>query len=1025
MQENTVEKEIKTQERVVDLFKNELGYEYIGDLQGLDNKNIREDELKSWLKSRGYSDKLIDKALKKLQDENHTSGGRKLYDANEAIYSLLRYGVKAIEEVGENNQSVWLIDWDNPLANKFSIAEEISVKTTNGEFDKRPDIVLYINGIAVCVLELKRSSVSVSEGIRQNLSSQDKRFIESFFTTVQLVMAGNESEGLRYGVIETPEKYFLEFKENGEKLSLYGGLKVICGRERLVEILHDFIIYDCGIKKTCRHNQYFGVKRAQEFLHDKKGGIIWHTQGSGKSLSMVWLAKWIKENLNSSVLIISDRTELDEQIENVFNSVKESIYRTKSGADLLEKLSNAEHSLICSLVHKFGRNGAEDESDDGAMSAYLDDIKRRAGNFKVNGDVVVFVDECHRTQSGKLHEAMKMLMPDAIFIGFTGTPLLKNDKKSSVQVFGEFIHTYKFDEAVRDGVVLDLVYEARDIEQWLGSKDKLDKEFENKTRGLSDLAKGEVKARWATLQRLMSSKQRLEKIVGDIFFDMENKTRLRERGNAIFVCSSVYEACEAYKIFSDNGFEQKCAVISSYRPTASAIRNEITPDGMSDGEYKYKIYKQMIANYYDINTKDVDDAKADKFELDVKKEFKEKPEQMKLLIVVDKLLTGFDAPSATYLYIDKPMRDHGLFQAICRVNRLDGESKEYGYIVDYRDLFKSLEKAYSDYTKEAFGGYDESDIVGLLKDRLEKGKEDLENTWEILDAICEGVKSPKSDKEFIEYFCGDSRENLKDEMQTRRLSFYRAVASFIRAYDGVANELLKLGYSTEQEQQWANRIKNFSMLRDTVKLASGDYVDMRKWDSDMRTLINRYVNAGDSKVLAEFEDKGLLEILIQNEGISKEKKEALGGNEAVAEAIENNIRRIIVDNNPLNPKFYENLSQILDELIEQRKKGALDYEKYLKEVINLAEQLQIKNTNNIYPPEINSDGKRAIYDNFSQDIDWIARLDETIKTYKSDGYIGNKMKERELMRTIKPLSDEKGVDIDKLFELIKLQEEYQ
>lgn len=1025
MQENTVEKEIKTQERVVDLFENELGYEYIGDLQGLDNKNIREDELKSWLKSRGYSDKLIDKALKKLQDENHTSGGRKLYDANEAIYSLLRYGVKAIEEVGENNQSVWLIDWDNPLANKFSIAEEISVKTTNGEFDKRPDIVLYINGIAVCVLELKRSSVSVSEGIRQNLSSQDKRFIESFFTTVQLVMAGNESEGLRYGVIETPEKYFLEFKENGEKLSLYGGLKVICGRERLVEILHDFIIYDCGIKKTCRHNQYFGVKRAQEFLHDKKGGIIWHTQGSGKSLSMVWLAKWIKENLNSRVLIITDRTELDEQIENVFNGVKESIYRTKSGADLLEKLSNAEHSLICSLVHKFGRNGAEDESDDGAMSAYLDDIKRRAGNFKVNGDVVVFVDECHRTQSGKLHEAMKMLMPDAIFIGFTGTPLLKNDKKSSVQVFGEFIHTYKFDEAVRDGVVLDLVYEARDIEQWLGSKDKLDKEFENKTRGLSDLAKGEVKARWATLQKLMSSKQRLEKIAGDILFDMENKTRLRERGNAIFVCSSVYEACEAYKIFSDNGFEQKCAVISSYRPTASAIRNEITPDGMSDGEYKYKIYKQMIANYYDINTKDVDDAKADKFELDVKKGFKEKPEQMKLLIVVDKLLTGFDAPSATYLYIDKPMRDHGLFQAICRVNRLDGESKEYGYIVDYRDLFKSLEKAYSDYTKEAFDGYDESDIVGLLKDRLEKGKEDLENTWEILDAICEGVKSPKSDKEFIEYFCGDSRENLKDEMQTRRLSFYRAVASFIRAYDGVANELLKLGYSTEKEQQWANRVKNFSMLRDTVKLASGDYVDMRKWDSDMRTLINRYVNAGDSKVLAEFEDKGLLEILIQNEGISKEKKEALGGNEAVAEAIENNIRRIIVDNNPLNPKFYENLSQILDELIEQRKKGALDYEKYLKEVIKLAKQLQIKNTNNIYPQKINSDGKRAIYDNFSQDIDWIARLDETIKTYKSDGYIGNKMKERELMRTIKPLSDEKGVDIDKLFELIKLQEEYQ
>ena len=215
------------------------------------------------------------------------------------------------------------------------------------------------------------------------------------------------------------------------------------------------------------------------------------------------------------------------------------------------------------------------------------------------------------------------------------------------------------------------------------------------------------------------------------------------------------------------------------------------------------------------------------------------------------------------------------------------------------------------------------------------------------------------------------------------------------------------------------------MLRDAVKLASGDYVDMRKWDSDMRTLINRYVNAGDSKVLAEFEDKGLLEILIQNEGISEEENGALGGNESAAEAIENNIRRIIVDSNPLNPKFYENLSQILDELIEQRKKGALDYEKYLKEVIGLAKKLKNKSTGKTYPTPVNTTAKQAIYDNFSQDIDWIARLDEAIKKYKPDGYIGNIMKERELMRTIKPLSDEKDVDIDKLFRLIKLQKEYQ
>lgn len=361
---------------------------------------------------------------------------------------------------------------ENPEANDFAIAEEV---TYNGENKKRPDLVLYVNGIALGVIELKRSTVSVSEGIRQNLDNQQKAFIRNFFTTIQLVMAGNDLEGLRYGVIETPEKYYLQWKETAESpytnmLDLH--LAQICNKQRLLELIHDFIVFDAGVKKTCRHNQYFGVTATKPFIQRNEGGIIWHTQGSGKSLTMVWLAKWIRENITDSrVLIITDRTELDEQIEKVFNGVEEEILRTRSGADLVTRLNQTKPWLICSLVHKFGRQ--EEEDKDADTDDFIEQIKRNIpADFNPKGKLFVFVDECHRTQSGKLHSAMKSILPDAQFIGFTGTPLMKKDKKKSVEVFGPYIHTYKFDEAVNDGVVLDLRYEARDIDQRVKSQKK-------------------------------------------------------------------------------------------------------------------------------------------------------------------------------------------------------------------------------------------------------------------------------------------------------------------------------------------------------------------------------------------------------------------------------------------------------------------------------------------------------------------------------------------------------------------------
>ncbi|MBC7751039.1 MAG: HsdR family type I site-specific deoxyribonuclease, partial [Candidatus Saccharibacteria bacterium] len=414
---NAAQAERATQNRVVDLFRNELGYRYLGNLEKeLDNSNIREQDLRNYLQATGkYAPELIDKAIFSLKKASAINTGDELYPTNKAVYSILRYGVKERLEAGENKETVQLIDWDNPAKNDFAIAEEVTIKN---QHTRRPDLVLYINGIAMGMIELKRAGVTASEGIRQCRSNQDELFIKSFFTTIQLVMAGNDSQGLYYGTTLTSEKYFLKWKEdndvyNEDEILLDKHLKQFCSKARLLEIVHNFVIFDNGVKKLCRPNQYFGVIEAQKKLAKKEGGIIWHTQGSGKSLTMVWLAKWILENkpggAGQRVLIVTDRTELDEQIEGVFNGVEESIVRPISGVDLVEKLNATSPRLLCSLIHKFGGK------DENSSSQFIEDLKIPK-DFRAKGDFVVFIDECHRTQSGDLHKAMKALLPDAIFI---------------------------------------------------------------------------------------------------------------------------------------------------------------------------------------------------------------------------------------------------------------------------------------------------------------------------------------------------------------------------------------------------------------------------------------------------------------------------------------------------------------------------------------------------------------------------------------------------------------------------------
>ena len=798
-----------TQDRVVALFHEELGYRCLGDWTDRDgNSNVETGLLTENLANRGYTAAQIAIAVHKLRTEADNPN-RSLYENNKAVYSLLRYGVQAKTDVGKVTDQVKLIDWEHPQENDFAIAEEVTLK---GNYERRPDLVLYVNGIAIAVIELKCSRVSIGDGIRQLLSNQEPMFHPWFFSTVQLVFAGSDSEGLQYGTIGTQEKYFLKWKEDEQdnsrfKLDKY--LLKMCNKERLLELIHDFVLFDGGVKKVPRVHQYVGITAAQNHVRQRQGGIIWHTQGSGKSIVMVLLAKWILENNpNARVAIITDRDELDKQIEGVFTEAGETIKRSSSGRELMYDLGQPLPRLLCSLVHKFGRKNVDD------FDAYIKELEAKPS--VTMGEVFVFVDECHRTQSGKLHRVMKAMMPNAVFVGFTGTPLLVKDKATSMEIFGGYIHTYKFNEAVDDGVVLDLVYEARDIDQRLGSEDKIDQWFQAKTKALNDWQKDELKKKWGTMQAVLSSRSRMDRVVSDIIFDFSVKPRLSsERGNAILVASSIYEAAKYFALFQKTVFRDRCAVVTSYNPLAKDIsKEEVGANTETDKQFIYSTYMELL--------KGVDPrpgmSPTETYEERAKQQFIKEPAKMKLLIVVDKLLTGFDAPPCTYLYIDKSMQDHGLFQAICRTNRLDGEDKDFGYIVDYKDLFKRVENAIAVYTSEIDSGAGESSPEVLLKDRLKIGKERLDSALEALDLLCEPVEPPKGELEHIHYFCGNTEiETDLQEREPQRVALYKATASLVRAYANIADEMEPAGYSSADVSRIKQQMGHYLDVRETIR----------------------------------------------------------------------------------------------------------------------------------------------------------------------------------------------------------------
>ena len=936
------------QKNVIELLKN-MGYIYLSpeECNAARGERLKEVILKDITRKqlmemnsfeykgtvRKFSSSNINKAIEAL-DMPLTEG---LIKVNEKIYDeiILKKSLEEFLEDGtKKNFSLQYIDWENPKNNVFHFTQEFVVEKqdqSTKEKTKRPDIVLFVNGIPFCVIELKASSVSLKQGISQMIGNQKKENIPHLFKYVQLVLAGNTRE-VRYATTGTPAKFWAVWKEE-EMLDVES---LVTGRlateldrtiisllnlDRVLEIIREYTLFDNNIKKVARYQQYFGIKKTLERIQTfdntgkRNGGLIWHTQGSGKSLTMVMLARVLRRRIsNAKIIIVTDRKELDSQIKKTFtqSGFSNDIIQAASGSHLNSQLLSKESKIITTIINKF-------------------DKVFNIGSKIDDPNIFVLVDESHRTQNGQLHAKMRKVFPSGCYIGFTGTPLMKKEKNSFTQ-FGKEIHRYTINQAVDDKAVLPLLYEGRLVDQWISDESGLERKFEMISRNLNDEQKEDLKQKWGRFQKVASSERRLEMIALDINEHYKN-TWQGTGFKAMLATSSKFEAIRYHQIFEMYGDVKTAFVISS------ADNREGNEDIHDENKLLVQKELERIVREY---------GNLDDYETKIKEEFCD-GDDVEILIVVDKLLTGFDAPVAVGLYVDKELKEHKLLQAIARVNRLY-EGKDYGYIIDYRGLLGNLDKALTSYS--SLEGFDEDDIKGAVID-IKKHLDELKANYSYLKDIFNPIKN-KEDKEEYEIYLAD---------ESKRQDFYERLKNYAKSLNiCLASQGILDLLSKQELDNYKKELKFFSNLRKSVRLRYHEEVDFGEYEEQMQKLLDTYISANEvnrlTKLVNIFDDKNF-----------DEEIQRVQGKRAKADTIRNAIDKVITMKYDENPAYYENLKDRINRVLEEYRQKRISEEEYLNSMNDVINYIRNGSLEETYPwPIANNRSAQVIYDNIKEDI---------------------------------------------------------
>lgn len=864
-----------------------------------------------------FSAANIERAMEDL-DEPLTDG---LVCTSEKIYDALLLGKSYPETVGDGKMlsfNLRYIDWDNPQNNVFHVTEEFAVDSQDRQHNARPDIVLFINGIPFAVIECKAPHIPVEEAVGQMIRNQQAAYIPHLFKFAQLVVATNKN-AVKYATAGTPKKFWSVWKDQDDEW-LQTRLKALVpdrmpteqdrnivslfSRERVFELIRYFILFDANVKKVCRYQQFFAVREIMKTIAEsdehgnRRSGVIWHTQGSGKSLTMVMLAKYILMELKDChprVVIVTDRKELDAQIAATFAHTRLTPARATSGRHLVELVNSARADVITSIINKF--NTVERQ-----------EVKNPSR------DIFVLVDESHRSNYGLMATRMRSVFPNACYIGFTGTPLMKNEKNTMAR-FGRLIHKYTIRDGVEDGAIVPLIYEGRFVEQKV-DEENIDLWFKQITRRLTEAQREDLRRKWSSIRRLTSTDARIKRIALDIsehFIEGYKDTGFK----AMLATNYKRDAIRYLECFEQFG-DLNCAVVISPPDMREGV------DDVDEGadDLVVSFWNKMMQQYGD----------ADRYEEAIKNRFCDG--EIDILIVCSKLLTGFDAPLCQVLYIDKELKEHGLLQAIARTNRLH-EGKDYGLIVDYRGLIEKLDTAMDMYSGAGLENFDGGDLKGVVVDVM-SAIGNLRSAYTQLVELFAPVGSI-SDAEAVEVFLAN------DKM---RQDFYTLLCAFGRALHLVLNaEQAYNALSKEERQKYQDTFIFFSKVRRSVKLQYCDAIDNAEYEPLMQNLLDTHLSvAGLKKITSPID-------ILNKDDFEKELEE-LGSLRSKADAIASRMTRSISEKRDENPAYYDSFSKRIRDALALYKEKVISEAEYLAKMRTILGDYHAGRSTVSYPERI-------------------------------------------------------------------------